>query len=131
VTVPAFTDASDGTVPSIAPQALWDRLRDGAPPPVVIDVREPREFKTGHISDAQSLPLPTLLAEPPDLLADRTVVLVCRGGRRSTRAAHTLRSRGYDNVMVLEGGMLAWEAADLLEAVDTPPASTDQKTTPR
>lgn len=135
VTVPAFADIPDGTVPAIAPDELWERLHEDVPP-MVIDVREPREFKTGHISEARSQPLPTLLSEPPDLPDDRTVVLVCRGGRRSTRVAHTLRDRGHDNVIVLDGGMLAWEAADLLEAVDASsssitPDTTRRKDTPR
>lgn len=130
VSVPAFTDVPDGTVPTIPPEALWDRLHGAPPPPKVIDVREPREFKRGHISGATSLPLPVLLAEPPDLPADRPVVLVCRGGRRSTRAAYTLRGQNHDNVVVLQGGMLAWEAAGLLEAVDVVPAPPASDTKP-
>jgi rhodanese-related sulfurtransferase len=46
------------------------------------------------------------------------VALVCRGGRRSERAACLLRRQGYDNVVALRGGMLAWEAENLLEAID-------------
>jgi rhodanese-related sulfurtransferase len=45
-------------------------------------------------------------------------VFVCRGGRRSTRAAHLFCGKGYKNVAVLQGGMLAWEAGHLLEAVE-------------
>jgi SulP family sulfate permease len=49
---------------------------------------------------------------------DRQIVLVCRTGRRSQRAAYALHKMGCMNVAVLEGGMHAWEAADLLEAID-------------
>lgn len=132
VTVPAFSDVPDDSVPSISPKALWERLRDDEPDPLVIDVREPREFKNGHISAAQLVPLPQLLDDPPDVPTDSLVVLVCRGGRRSTRAAHALRSAGYDHAMVLEGGMLAWQAAGLLEAVHaapSPPAQPDSSRT--
>jgi len=49
---------------------------------------------------------------------DRPIVLTCRSGRRSMRAAALMRSQGYENVSILDGGLLAWEAANLLEAVD-------------
>jgi SulP family sulfate permease len=64
------------------------------------------------------MPLPTLLPDGVELPPERQIVFVCRGGRRSTRAAYMLHERGYDNVSVLQGGMLAWEAAGLLEAID-------------
>jgi SulP family sulfate permease len=104
-------------VPAIAPRALWDALH-AEPPPRIIDVREPREFKRGHIPDARSIPLPVLLNHVDQISSDRLVVMVCRGGRRSTRATALLRERGYDNVQVLKGGMIAWENERLLEAVD-------------
>jgi rhodanese-related sulfurtransferase len=52
------------------------------------------------------------------LAQDNEMVVVCRGGRRSTRATYFLQNKGYKNVRVLRGGMLAWEQAGLLEAVD-------------
>lgn len=118
VDIPVYTDIPAGTVSEIAPETLWEQLREDGPHPLVIDVREPREFKRGHISGARLIPLPTLLSKPPDLPEDRRVVLVCRSGRRSTRAAYQLRDRGRDNVIVLGGGMRAWDAAGLLEAVE-------------
>ncbi len=83
----------------------------------VVDVREPREFRTGHIAEAKSVPLSIILAENIQFLPDRQIVLVCRSGRRSRRAAIALHMAGYKNVAILDGGMIAWEAADLLEAV--------------
>jgi len=46
------------------------------------------------------------------------VVLVCRTGRRSRRAAAALQSLGYRNIRILEGGTVAWEAATLLTAIE-------------
>jgi SulP family sulfate permease len=46
------------------------------------------------------------------------VIVVCRGGRRRARAAALLCGSGNANIAVLEGGMLAWEAAGLLEAIE-------------
>ncbi|MFN8484450.1 MAG: SulP family inorganic anion transporter [Anaerolineae bacterium] len=104
------------SVPTVAPPLLWRQLH-GDTPPLVIDVREPREFQQGHIQGAQLLPLPTLVAEQPPLPRDRPLVFVCRIGRRSTRAAQMYLQNGYTNVAVLEGGMQGWAAARLLEAV--------------
>jgi sulfate permease, SulP family len=101
----------------IAPHEVW-RQRKLAEPPLVIDVREPREFRQGHVPNAQSLPLATILAGPTNIPHTRAVVLVCRSGRRSARAAAMLTTQGHDNISVMEGGMLGWEAQNLLQAVD-------------
>jgi SulP family sulfate permease len=111
------TAAPAGRVTEIPARELWQRLHSPSPPHV-IDVREPREFRACHIPEARSVPLSALLREMPELPRDRPLVLVCRGGRRSTRVAALVQGRGYEDVAVLQGGMLAWEAANLLAAVD-------------
>lgn len=117
VTIPLQLDRPKVAAPTIPARALWQQLH-GAGPPLVIDVREPREYQRGHIPQAQLVPLAALLAEPPELPRDRPVVFVCRGGRRSARAASIFCGTGHANCHALEGGMLAWEAAGLLEAID-------------
>ncbi|MEF3273580.1 MAG: STAS domain-containing protein [Chloroflexus sp.] len=101
--------------PSIDARALWEALHSPQPP-LVLDVREPREFQRGHIPGARNLPLSRLLTER-EQLPPGPLVLVCRSGRRSLRAATLLAPR-TPPPLVLEGGMLAWEAANLLEAVE-------------
>jgi len=103
-------------VPRVEPEELWEDLR-GDDAPLVVDVREPREYEQAHIPDARLVRLPELLNDP-QIPRDRSVVLVCRGGRRSTRAAAVLRRRGFDNVRVLRSGLQAWEQENLLEAVE-------------
>lgn len=111
-------EANVAPPPAIAPQALWEALR--APdPPLVVDVRERREFRLGHVPDARHLSLAELLGGPPVLPRDRKLILADRSGRRSARAAAYLAANGYPNVHILAGGMLAWEAANLLTAVET------------
>ncbi len=120
VMIPLHTMIPANGVPEIPPQELWHKLMHSDTPPLVIDVREPREFKQGHIPKAQLVPLPKLLSEKPDLPRDREIVLVCRSGRRSLRAAGMLQSgKNGLNLRILQGGMLAWEAAKLLEAVES------------
>ncbi|WP_298482229.1 rhodanese-like domain-containing protein, partial [uncultured Chloroflexus sp.] len=77
---------------------------------------EPREFQRGHIPGARNIPLSRLIHER-DAVPAGPVVLVCRSGRRSMRAAALLAGR-TPPPQVLEGGMLAWAAANLLEAVE-------------
>ncbi|WP_299645013.1 SulP family inorganic anion transporter [uncultured Chloroflexus sp.] len=106
----------DGKSPAqIAPRPLWEALHSPQPP-LVIDVREPREFQRGHIPGARNIPLSRLIHER-DAVPAGPVVLVCRSGRRSMRAAALLAGR-TPPPQVLEGGMLAWAAANLLEAVE-------------
>jgi SulP family sulfate permease len=59
-----------------------------------------------------------LLSEKPEIPDDGPVVLVCRSGRRSRLAANWLSNQGFKNIKILEGGMLAWESAELLVAVE-------------
>jgi SulP family sulfate permease len=116
ITLSLDLDLSPGMVTELTPDQLWQRLREPQPP-LVIDVREPREFQRGHIPRAELLPLTTLFTSLPRLPGAGLIVFVCRGGRRSERAARLFQQKGYyANVAVLKGGMLAWEAAGLLEA---------------
>ena len=104
VAIPLYTDIVKEKAPEISPAALWQQLRS-ATPPQVVDVREPHEFKQGHIPQAQLMPLSQLLTKTSSLPKDCLTVFVCRGGRRSTPAVHLLRRQGYQNVVVLQGGM--------------------------
>lgn len=106
-----------GDIAHTSPLELWQELH-GEKPPLVIDVREPREFMRNHIVQAQSIPLFQLLSDPSQVPREFPVVLVCHGGRRSTRATYILTKKGFDNLRFLEGGMLAWESACLLEVVE-------------
>jgi sulfate permease, SulP family len=103
-------------VPGISPQALWTALHS-ARPPLVVDVREPREFRESHIPGAIGVPLDQTLTRQCDLPRDAQLVLVCRSGRRSARAATALVAHGYRDLRILEGGMLLWEQQNLLTAM--------------
>jgi len=113
---PVALPLRDGKPPAqITARTLWEQLHT-AQPPQVIDVREPREFQRGHIPGARNIPLAQLPLHR-EHLPTGPLVLVCRSGRRSLRAAALLAGR-TPPPLVLEGGMLAWEAANLLEAVE-------------
>ncbi len=77
---------------------------------VLLDVREPEEWAAGHAPQAAHLPLARVR---PDVVPDgRTVIIVCRSGNRSGRAADLLADAGVP-VHNLAGGMLAWRRAGL------------------
>lgn len=102
-------------IQAIEPVQLWSQLHTTTPP-LVIDVREPREYQRGHIPQSRLNPLHKLFQEPLDLPRQQQIVLICRSGRRSLLAAQYLYSKGYSNASILNGGILAWENQGLLEA---------------
>lgn len=111
------TMSSSKPIPVVQPQTLWNLLRSPQPP-LIYDVRESREYHRGHVPQAQSLPLVSFLGQPLAISHEQPIVLTCRTGRRSLRAAQALAAQGFRDVKILEGGLAAWEAAGLLEAVD-------------
>ena len=94
------------------------RARLAAPErPLILDVREPEEFRgeLGHIAGSLLLPLKELPARVEELAAHRgrDVVVVCRAGVRSTTAAAILTGLGFERVSNLKGGMLDWGEAGM------------------
>jgi rhodanese-related sulfurtransferase len=78
----------------------------------VVDVREPHEFvgPLGHVAGAELVPLSSLVEAAAGWDRDRPLLLVCRSGARSARAATALAQLGFRNLYNLAGGMLAWDA---------------------
>jgi len=106
-----------GEVKEVMPRKLWDELHQRVPP-TVVDIREPREYLHGHIPQALSIPMISLITDTSQLPKLRQVVLVCRSGRRSTRAINMLTEMGFTNLRIMKGGMVEWENTGLLEAID-------------
>lgn len=81
----------------------------------VIDVREPDEFvgPLGHVPGAELVPLSTLAGAAAGWRRDEPLLLVCRSGGRSSRAAVLLAGMGFSQLFNLAGGMLGWDANGL------------------
>lgn len=75
---------------------------------VIVDVRESSEYREGHIPRAKHISLTQLVYRLKEVPKDRTVVVVCRSGNRSAKAAELLQEAGYRNVYNLAGGMDKW-----------------------
>ena len=75
---------------------------------LLIDVREPHEFKTGHIPTAINIPLSQLNSRVKEISTKNDILLYCRSGMRSKQAAKILKKQGVQKMAHLQGGITAW-----------------------
>lgn len=82
---------------------------------IVVDVCEPKEFSAGHIVRAINIPLSQFGARARELekYRARPVILSCRSGNRSLKAALLLHKQGFARVYSLAGGIAAWQRDNL------------------
>jgi rhodanese-related sulfurtransferase len=90
------------------------------PHPLIIDIREEREYRLGHIEGAvhinRNLLEGKILQIAPELTT--SIVIYCAVGTTCTSAADALRRLGYHNIFSLQGGLQNWlEAGGLVECV--------------
>ncbi len=105
-------------VGTVAPKEAADELDSGA---VFVDVREPEEWQHGHINSSVPAPrgLLEFFADPTGprhkdrLDPGRRMIVVCASGARASLAAATLKTMGYSDVAILDGGLKGWTEAGL------------------
>ena len=104
------------SVATITVGELGERLRRGDPVDL-IDVRTPMEFRAVHAEPARLAPLNTLdpgtVMKARDGSGESPLYVICQTGGRSRKAVERFRNAGHANVVNVEGGTLAWEAAGL------------------
>ena len=86
----------------------------------IIDVREPREWATGHVPGARLVPLEQLREDPAQAVPRDDVVFVCQRGARSLTAAKVAEKLGRVHVYSLDGGTAGWAKAGLPIVVPEP-----------
>jgi rhodanese-related sulfurtransferase len=96
-------------IESLTAHKVEERLK-GSKRPLLIDVREPHEYKQGHIAGAKLIPLGELNQRLGELPKDKEIICVCATGNRSTSATKTLVKAGY-KAFNASGGMFAWRRA--------------------
>lgn len=118
-------------VPEIPPAKASETPRD-----VIVDVREPQEYREAHVPQAINIPrgMLELRADPASPVSDATlsadqsarVLVYCTKGpgARSLLAAQTLLSMGYERVEVLGGGLMSWTEAGLPVEGEQQPVSS-------
>jgi len=81
----------------------------------ILDIREAKEFKTGHIVDAINIPLVKLDSRLSELdkYKDKPLIIVCNIGQHAGQAVKKLETAGFDKVFKLSGGMSTWRAESL------------------
>lgn len=82
---------------------------------LVVDLSATNDFEKGHIAGSRSV-APSQFDPENKLLASAKslpVVMVCRNGQASADAAKRLKQAGFEQVYWLDGGVQAWQAADL------------------
>ncbi len=98
---------------SVTAQQLVDLVnRENA---LVIDVRDKKEFDSGHIVDAVNIPFAALNNRVNELKKhrDRPIVVACKMGQHAGTAGTILRKNGFDNVSRLTGGVTEWRNQSL------------------
>lgn len=106
----AYLSSLPADFETVAGKTLNAKLQSGENV-LVVDVRNPDEFKAGHIEGALNVPIRTLAQNLNKLPADKAapIAVVCKSGIRAAYGTMTLRLMGYTNVKDVVGGMLAWE----------------------
>ena len=82
---------------------------------LLVDVRGASDFEKGHIAGSKNVQMTQFDPENKQLAPAKSlpVVMVCKVGQTASLAAKRLRKAGFTDVAVLEGGIQAWQAADL------------------
>jgi len=108
-------------IPEQPPAELKKRL-DAGEPVVVVDVRDPDEYRDGSIEAANNISRGFLEFRIGSVASDPStpLVLYCQTGLRSMLAAKALHDLGYKNVVNLQGGFQRWAQSGLPVVKDTP-----------
>jgi len=76
----------------------WELIDQGA---LLVDVRNPDEFNSGHLPGAKLIPVNQVAARISEFGEDKShpIVVYCKSGKRSGKAEETLRAHGYLNIV--------------------------------
>ena len=82
---------------------------------VVIDVRDAKDYKAGHITNARHIPEGELDARMKELekVKAKPIIVSCARGNRSAAVAAKLRKLGFPEVLSLRGGIAGWQQASM------------------
>ena len=82
---------------------------------VVVDIREPKDFNKGHITNAINISFGTFKERVNELsdYKEKPVILVCAMGQHSGMIGKILREKGFQNIRRLQGGISGWQAEQL------------------
>jgi rhodanese-related sulfurtransferase len=87
---------------------LAQRLLQEGTRPVLLDVREPHEFRYCHIQGSINMPMSEVFLSRAELQPQAETVVICHHGLRSAQVANFLEAHGFSSVYNLDGGVAAW-----------------------
>ena len=104
-----------GDIQDVEPVELHQILQNCANGdcPIVVDVREPWEYRQGHVPGALLIPLGQLSTRLRELDPQTPVAVICASGNRSQSAAALLGQKGFKTVYNVSGGTGAWMRSGL------------------
>ena len=82
---------------------------------VVLDIRETKDFKAGHIAGARNIPQSNIESRMSELnkVKNQPIIVVCKQGQSSGVVQAKLAKAGFERVLKLKGGMAQWQADSL------------------
>jgi rhodanese-related sulfurtransferase len=107
--------ACDKAAPTVSNSELLQRLQGPQDMLVVLDVRSPTEYASGHVPGAVNIPHDQLALRMNELRGrdNAEFVVYCESGRRAAKAESILKAEGFLNVRHLQGDMAQWRAMHL------------------
>lgn len=106
------------SAPNVTPEEAHQRHFQSGQATVIVDVRQPLEWKEGVIPGSARIPLTEIGRRMKELPRDHQLLTICASSHRSPIAARRLRKAGFE-VLNVEGGMQAWQEKGL--PVTSPP----------
>jgi rhodanese-related sulfurtransferase len=102
-----------GSIPAVDVRTAHERTRDPHKPALLVDVREPNEFRAIRAEGAVLMPMSSFAQRIGELPRDRPIAVICQSGNRSAAVtAHLLRN-GWTDVVNVAGGTSEWAKAGL------------------
>ncbi len=97
-------------IPPLTPSQLQEKLEDA----YLLDVRLEESYKQGHIKGSRNIPSDLISRRFQEIPTDKKIIII--GGVRDPAWVPTgwfLKSKGYNDIMLLKGGMNAWQKEGL------------------
>ena len=97
----------DGRFQSVTPMEVKEKI-DRGDEFVFLDVRSPGEYETTCLANSTLIPLGKLRSRLEELPKDKEIIAFCKISLRGYEAAIILQAAGFDNVKVMDGGVVMW-----------------------
>jgi len=106
---PVFQSFNIYGVEHVSPENACSELQNGSA--IMIDVREDDEYMVENISlsNVFHFPMSSIMDNLRNIPTDKPIIVICRGGIRSTKVANMLNRNGFVNSVNLDGGLIAWK----------------------